>query len=99
MRDWEVKSSVSVLLEEKEKKLVTALDNANAGNDACLNDGVLLTGERAREAEFLKGLWPRLEHEEGEKPGGDIETGNDTDGEAHPHDDEVEHNTKNEADD
>ena len=56
----------------------TAVCHAGAGDDAGLDDGVLVAGEGAVvHAELVEQAGPRLEEEEAEQAGGDVERGDD----------------------
>jgi hypothetical protein len=73
----------------------TAVRHAGAGDDACLDDGVLLAGEgRVRDAEQAR---PRLEEEEPEQAGGDVERGDDPGREHQVHHDAAERRAQQQA--
>jgi hypothetical protein len=80
--------------------LPTAEGDAVGGDDAGLDDGVLLPGEgMAEEAHPLDGGGPHADEEETEQPRGDVERGDDPRGEVELHDDDVEHDGEQRADD
>ena len=76
----------------------TAESNAGGGNDAGLNNSVLLPGKRLPEhTRLLQELGPCLDEEEAQKPGGDVEGRDNSGGQVQLHDDEGEENPKHKA--
>nr|GLL31877.1 uncharacterized protein LOC21412289 [Ipomoea trifida] len=76
----------------------TATCDAGGSNDAGLNNGVLLPGERLHdEPHPVESGGPELDHTEREQSGGDVERRNHAGGEIELTDDEVEHQTQHEA--
>jgi hypothetical protein len=80
------------------KGFLTAEREAVGGDDAGLDDGVLLAREGLLEqAHALDGLGPDADEEEAEEAGGDVERGDDAGGEVELHDDDAEHDGQEEA--
>jgi hypothetical protein len=79
--------------------LVTAEGEAVGGDDAGLDDGVLLAREGLLEEPHpLDGGGPEADEEEAEEPRGDVERGDDPRGEVELHDDDAEQDGQEEAD-
>ena len=69
----------------------TTEGDAVGGDDAGLDDGVLLAREGLLEqAAALDGLGPEADEEVAEEAGGDVERGDDAGGEVELHDDDAE---------
>ena len=81
-------------------KPFTTEGDAVGGDDAGLDDGVLLAREGLLEqAAALDGLGPEADEEVAEEAGGDVERGDDPRGEVELHDDDAEHDGEQRGDD
>jgi hypothetical protein len=88
------------MVEMGNSSVITAEREAVGGDDAGLDDGVLLAREGLPEqAHALDGLGPEADEEESEEPSGDVERRNDPRGEVELHHDDAEHDGQEEADD
>jgi len=80
--------------------VITAEGEAVGGDDAGLDDGVLLAREGLPEqAHALDGSGPEADEEEAQEPRGDVEGRDDPRGEVQLHHDDAEHDGQEEADD
>lgn len=85
------------MVEMGNSSVITAEREAVGGDDAGLDDGVLLSREGVlQQAHALDRLRPEADEEVAEKAGGDVERGDDAGGEIQLHDDDAEQDGEDE---